>query len=145
MPIYVATGTQSPGFKYNGVDLSDHVRQVEVQMNAADVDITAMGATSQAHAPGLRDDRYIIQFFQDFKAAASGAVDATISPLVGVAAGATAIVYAAGTTPSSTAPSYTMVAAVFEYSPLNVEIGAASETTVTFLPAAGSSISRGTA
>ncbi len=141
MPIYVATGTSSPGLKVGTVDLSDHVRQIEVQMNSADVDITAMGATSQNHAPGLRDDRIIVQFFQDFD---SAKVDATISALQGVAAGATVIAYANGTTASGTAPSYTMIGFPLEYSPINVEVGAASETTVTFVPSANSKISRGT-
>lgn len=142
MPIYVATGTQSPGLKVGGTDLSDHVRQIEVNMSADDVDITAMGATSKAHAPGLRDDKITVQFFQDF---ASSKVDATLNSLVGSATGATIIAYANGVTASSTAPSYTMVGCLFDYNPIDVEIGNASQTTVTFMPAQGSYITRGTA
>jgi hypothetical protein len=143
MPIYVATGTSAPGLKVNGVDLSDHVQQIQVQENSADVDTTAMGAVSQTHAPGLRDDRIIVTFFQDF---ASAKVDATISPLQGSASGATIIAYANGVTASSTAPSYTMVGSPFDYSPINLGgPGQASTTQVTFLPVAGSSITRGTA
>lgn len=141
MAIYVATGTSSPGLKVGGTDLSDHVRQIEVNMSADDVDITAMGATSHAHAPGLRDDKITVQFFQDF---AASKVDASLNTLVGSATGATIIAYANGTTATATAPSYTMVGILLDYSPIDVEIGNASQTTVTFVPAAGSSITRGT-
>ena len=141
MAIYVATGTSAPGLKVNGVDLSDHVRSLEVQMNPADVDITAMGATAVNHAHGLRDDRIIVTFFQDF---AASKVDATLNGLQNDT-GATIIAYANGTTASSTAPSYTMVAGLFDYSPINLgNPGDASQTQVTFLPVAGSSITRGT-
>lgn len=142
MPIYVATGSQSPGLKVGSVDLSDHVRQIEVNMSADDVDVTAMGAESKAHAPGLRDDKITVQFFQDF---ATSKVDATLSPLVGSAAGTTITAYANGVTASATAPSYAMVGVLFDYTPIDVEIGNASQTTVTFMPAAGSKITRATA
>jgi hypothetical protein len=142
MAIYVMAGAQSPGLKVGGTDLSDHVRSIEVQMNYADVDTTAMGAVSQTHSPGLRDDRITVNFFQDF---ASSKVDATIVGLAGSTSGATIQAFANGVTASSTAPSYTMVGSPFEYSPINGEIGAASQTSVTFLPVAGSYITRATA
>lgn len=142
MPIYVATGTSAPGLKINGTDLSDHVKAVEVQTNTKDVDITAMGATAEQRSPGLRDDRIIVTFFQDF---ASSKVDATLNPLQGSSSGATVVAYANGTTASPTAPSYTCVMAPFDYSPINVAVGAASQTQVTFLPVQGSNgIQRGT-
>jgi hypothetical protein len=143
MPIYVATGSLAPGLKVGGTDLSDHVKAIEVQENAADVDTTAMGAISQTHSPGLRDDRIVVTFFQDF---AASKVDATISALQGSTTGATIIAYANGTTASSTAPSYTMVGSPFDYSPINLGgPGEASTTQVTFLPVAGSYLTRGTA
>ncbi len=142
MAIQVATGTSAPGLKIGGTDLSDHVRAIEVQMNNADIDITAMGAVSTAHAPGLRDDRIIVTFFQDF---AASKVDAVLNPLLGSTSGATIIAYSNGTTASSTAPSYTMVGGPFTYSPIALGApGDASQTQVTFLPLASSSITRGT-
>ncbi len=141
MGIEILAGGTSSGLKVGTADLSDHVRSMEVQMNSADVDTTAMGAVSQTHAPGLRDDRITVTFFQDY---ATSKVDATISPLQGSITGATIIAYAHGVTASATAPSYTMVGAPFDYSPINGEVGAANQTTVTFLPVAGSYITRGT-
>jgi hypothetical protein len=141
MPIYVATGTLAPGLKVGGTDLSNHVKALEVQQNVADVDTTAMGATTQTHASGLRDDRIIVTFFQDF---AASSVDATLAA-VNTVTGATIVAYANGTAASSTAPSYTMVGAPFDYSPINLGgPGEASTTQVTFLPLSGSSITRGT-
>jgi len=142
MPKYVATGTLAPGLKVGGSDLSDHVRSIDVQMTAADVDITAMGAVSLEHAPGLRDDRFTITFFQDFDASK---VDAVLSPLIGVAAGTTVVAYAHGVTASSTAPSYTMVGVLLDYHPIALGApGEASQTPVTFVPAPGSYITRAT-
>lgn len=126
---------------YNSVDLSDHVQSVTVQMNSEDVDLTAMGATSREHAPGLRDDRVTVTFFQDF---AASKVDATISPLVGSAAGATLLIKPTSSSVSSTNPSYTMTAIVLTYQPLSGTVGDASTVDVEFLPAAGSFIARAT-
>ncbi len=125
-----------------GTVLSDHVRSLDVQMTAEDIDLTAMGAVSREHAPGLRDDRFTLELFQDF---ASSKVDATLSPLVGSATGATIIAAYNGSTFSATNPSYTMVGVLLEYHPINGEVGAANMTPVEFVPAAGSYIQRATA
>ena len=142
MPAFVAVGSASPGLKVNAVDLSDHVRTLSVKMEAEDVDLTAMGAVSRTHAPGLRDDEISGTFFQDY---ASAKVDATLSALVGGAAGCTVIAYANGVTASATAPSYTMVGVLLAYDPIDTEIGSASMTPFSFKPAPGSFITRGTA
>jgi hypothetical protein len=144
MAILIATGTTAPGLKVGGTDLSDHVHAIEVQQNVADVDVTAMGAVANQHGSGLRDDRIIVTFYQDF---AASKVDAVLNPLVGSSTGATVIAYSSGTTATSTAPSYTMVGAPFTYSPVALGApGAASMTQVEFLPVPGSNgITRGTA
>jgi len=126
---------------FNSVDLSDHVRSVTVSMSSEDVDITAMGGDSRAHAPGLRDDRVEIEFLQDY---ASSKVDQTLYAYVGNATGATLLVKPVNTTVSTTNPSYSMTAIMLDYQPIAGTIGEANTTTVTFLPAAGSSITRGT-
>lgn len=126
---------------FNSVDLSDHVRTIRVNMSAEDVDLTAMGASSRTHAPGLRDDRVEVEFFQDY---ASTKVDATLSSYVGNATGATLVVKPVATTVSSTNPSYTMTAILLGYEPLAGRVGEANTINVTFVPAPGSSITRGT-
>lgn len=126
---------------YNSVDISNRVRQVTVQMNAADLDATAMGATSQAHVPGLRDDRITLELFQDF---AAGSVDATFSAQLGNATGVTIVVKPDAGAVSATNPSYTMTAVLLEYQPLDGEVGNLSRTQVVLVPAQNSSIVRAT-
>ena len=138
MAIHVLTNAS---LTFNSVDLSDHVVSLTVSMSAEDVDITAMGATSRAHAPGLRDDRVTVTFLQDY---ASGEVDATLSTYVGNATGASLVVKPTSSSVSSTNPSYTMTAILLDYPPISGTVGEANTIEVTFLPAAGSSITRST-
>lgn len=125
----------------NSVDLSDHVDTVTVTETSEDIDLTAMGATSRAHAPGLRDDTVTIVFFQDF---AASKVDATLSALQGVAAGAPIIIKPVAAAVSTTNPSYTMTGVLLEYSPLNGSVGQANKITAVFKPADGSFLVRAT-
>ena len=62
------------------VDLSAHVKSVSFNYNAAELDDTAMGDDTQSRKGGLKDWSIDITWNQDF---ASGAVDATLFPLVG--------------------------------------------------------------
>lgn len=138
MAIHVLTNAS---LVFNSIDLSDHVRSVTVTMSSEDVDITAMGATARAHTPGLRDDRVEVEFFQDY---AASKVDQTLAGYVGNATGATLVVKPVATTVSSTNPSYTMTAILLDYQPLSGTVGDANTNNVTFVPAAGSSITRAT-
>lgn len=142
MAIYLqGVGANSFVVSYAGTTLTDHVRSCTVNMESEDVDITAMGATSRAHAPGLRDDWIELEFYQDF---ASSSVDATLSNYVGSASGATLVVQTSGTTVSTTNPKYTLIGSPYNYQPINATVGDASTTTVRFLPAAAAAIQRGT-
>jgi hypothetical protein len=125
-----------------GTDLSDHVRRMTVTMTAEDIDLTAMGATARAHAPGLRDDRISVEFFQDY---ASSKVDQTLYPLVGSAAGGTIVAQPASGGTSTSNPTYTMVGVLLDYNPMDAEVGQAPMNSVVFVPAQGSKITRGTA
>lgn len=127
---------------YNSVDLSDHVESVEITMDSEDVDLTSMGDTSRTHAPGLRDDTVTVTYFQDF---ATGKVDATHAPLLGVAAGATLVVKPTSAAVSSTNPSYTATVVLLSYQPMAGTVGEASMTTVEYKCAEGSSLVRATA
>lgn len=126
---------------YNAVDLSDHVRSVTVSMASEDVDLTGMGSDSRTHAPGLRDDRVEVEFLQDF---ASSKVDQTLSTYVGDATGAALLIRPTSSAVSTTNPSYTMTAILLDYQPIAGTVGEANTINVTFLPAAGSAITRAT-
>lgn len=124
---------------FNSVDLSDHVESVEIDFAYDDVEITAMGATAKAYAPGLRDDKITVNFYQDF---ATSKVDQTLNTYLGSASGAALVVKPAATTVSSVNPSYTMTATIYSYQPVSGKVGEASMTSVEFRPAAGSAITR---
>jgi hypothetical protein len=129
-------------FTVNSVDLSDHVREIKIDMSAEDLDATAMGASSRAHTVGLRDDRVEVTFLQDY---ASAKVDATLAPLVGTTTGFTIVVKPTNAAVSATNPSYTVTALLFDYSPIDATVGEISAPEVVFLPAPGSSIVRAVA
>jgi hypothetical protein len=126
----------------NSVDLSDHVREITINMSAEDLDATAMGATSRAHAVGLRDDRMEVTFLQDYAAAK---VDATLSGLVSSSTGVTVVAKPTSGAVSATNPTYTMTALLFDYTPIDATVGEISAPEVVFLPAPGSKITRATA
>lgn len=126
----------------NSVDLSDHVESVEINMAHEDIDITAMGATARAHAPGLREDAITLSMFQDF---AAGEVDATLNGLLGQQAGFAFEIRPTSAAVSATNPKYTGTAILLEYQPLAGTVGEASQTSVELKMAAGSSITRATA
>lgn len=142
MAIYLqGVGANSFKLSVAGQDLTNHVRSVTINQDFDDVDITAMGAVSKAHAVGLRDDSIEVEFYQDF---AASSVDQTLNPLLGSSTGATVLIQTSGATVSSTNPSYTLVATLFSYQPVAGAVGDASTTTVTFRPAASQSITRAT-
>jgi hypothetical protein len=126
---------------YNSIDLSDHVESVEVDMTTEDVDITAMGATSRVHAPGLRNDKITLNLFQDF---AASKVHATVSALNGSAAGAVMVIKPTAAASSSTNPTITATVAPYTYKPLDGKVGDASQTKIDFLCCAGGAIVLGT-
>src|SRR5262245_12650427 len=126
----------------NAVDLSDHVREITITMSADDLDATAMGATSHAHTVGLRDDRMEVTFLQDYAAAK---VDATLSGLVGTTTGFVIVAKPTNAAVSTTNPSYTMTSLLFDYTPIDAQVGEISMPKVVFLPAPGGSIVRATA
>ena len=121
----------------NSVDLSDHVREITITMSADDLDATAMGAQSKAHAVGLRDDRIEVTFLQDY---ASAKVDATLNPLVSSSTPFTIVAKPTSGAVTATNPSYTMSSLLFDYTPIDATVGEISMPKVTFLPAPGSKI-----
>lgn len=117
----------------DGVDLSDHVREVTVAMSAADVDVTAMGAGGMQHLAGIRDDSFTLTVYSDFAAAK---VHATISPKF-VAAGTVAVeVVPSGSTIGTANPRFSGYCPVLTYSPVAGAVGDAATTEIS-LPVNG--------
>lgn len=114
----------------NGVNLSDHVKEVEVVMTAADIDVTAMGANGHQHLAGIRDDKFSITFFSDF---ASASVHATLmGPFASGTSFVTVQVWANGSTSSATNGCFQGTCIILDYSPINGGVGDASMTQIEF-------------
>jgi hypothetical protein len=114
----------------NGVVLSDHANQVQVEDTRDTVDITAFGATSKAVTKGLGDAKITVTFFQDF---ASGKVHATLQPLIGSTTGVTIEVRATSGARSATNPAALMTGLLMNYNMLSGGVGDASSIQAEFV------------
>lgn len=120
-----------------GTDLSDHVRQMSINISAEELDDTAMGDTWHSRLAGLKDWSITVEFNQDF---ASSSVDATIW---GAFATTAAIAFnPASSTTSATNPRYSGNALISDYTPIDSSVGDLATTSVTW-PGAGA-LSRAT-
>lgn len=112
----------------NGVDLSDHVKQVTLNFEAELQDETAMGQTTRINKPGLLAWDVEVQFFQDF---AASKVDATLFPLVGAAAFAISVV-PVNTTVAATNPNFNGNVVLEKYTPITAAVGDMAVVPVSF-------------
>jgi hypothetical protein len=114
----------------NGVVLSDHANQVQVEDTRDTVDITAFGATSKAVTKGLGDAKITVTFFQDF---AAGKVHATLQPLIGSTTGVTIEVRPTSGARSATNPAALMTGLLMNYNMLSGGVGDASSIQAEFV------------
>lgn len=104
-----------PFVSINAVDLSEYVKRVTLNLDAAELDQTAGGDTTQRALAGLKKWTASIEFNQDF---ALTKVDATLFPLWGAAAFAVEFRPVKTGGRSTTNPGYTGNAVLTKYSPL---------------------------
>lgn len=107
---------------FNAVDLTDHVKQVEVTQGVDMQDATAMGADTKINKPGLKTGGFKITFYQDF---AAGKVDATIAALLATNPPTTFTLEIRPTSAarSATNPAYVATVAVGSYNPVAGSVG----------------------
>lgn len=118
-----------PQISIAGNDFSGFVRSVTVNLEREGVDVTTSGAGARQTKPGLKTESFEVTFAQDFDA--SG-LDETLWPLY---RDGTAFEIAVSADPppiTSSNPQYVGDCQLLSYQPLSGEIGALSETTVTF-------------
>ena len=111
----------------NSVDLSDHVRQVTLNVSADELDDTAMGDTFRSRIGGLKDWSVTLEFNQDF---AASEVDATLWPLLGTTT--TITVKPTSSAVGATNPSYSGSVLVSQYNPMTNGVGDLATTSVTW-------------
>lgn len=104
----------------NSVDLSDHVRSVEITYSAEQQDQTAMTDSGRERLPGLKDFNASIEFNQDY---AASEVDATLFPLIGATAFPVEFRHTSTAVRSATNPGFTGSMTLESYPPISGAIG----------------------
>lgn len=115
----------NPKITVNAVDLTTHVEMCTIDQQYADVDVSTFGTTSKLHAAGLSDNKFTVNFLQDYAAAS---VDATIFPLVGLTTAVT--VQPVNGATSTVNPIYSFVCVVLQWKPLDGKVGDSSKASV---------------
>lgn len=127
----------------NSVNLSAWAFKVDVKLEKDKVDVSGFNAdSSKEFLPGQKDEEFVVSFRQDFGA---NAVDQTLWPLYNGGSGFPISVMPTSTGgTSATNPIYSCgTAYLYEYHPLDADLGNANETQVTF--SCNSAVTRGTA
>jgi hypothetical protein len=128
----------------NGVDFSDHLASVTLDVSADEVETTAFGGSGfRTRVAGLKDGSITLSFHNDFATTGSGAVDQTIWTNFG--SNATVVVVPTSGSVSSSNPSYTGVFLVSQAAPMSGSVGDLATRDVTWPTAGTAGITRGTA
>lgn len=114
----------------NGVDLSDHVKSVDVKREKAKIDATGLnGNGAMDFTQGLSDEEFEFEFMNDHD---PGSVDDTLNPLYENETEFEVVVrpFAGAASPSN--PEFTCATCkLFTYSPISANVGALSTSKVT--------------
>ena len=113
----------------NSIDFTDHASSVEVSLSKDDVETTSFSGSGRERVAGLRNEKFTVNFQQDFAAAN---VDATLWPLYNNETEFVVKVRPTASAISTTNPEYTATVVLLEYQPLAGKVGDLSETSVTF-------------
>ena len=115
----------------NGVDLSDHVKQVTLNYSAEMQDDTIMGDDTRSRLGGLKDWSIDVEFAQDH---ATSKVDVTLFAIVGTTF--PIILVPTSATVSAVNPKYTGTGILETYPPMGGAVGDIAVTSIT-IQAAG--------
>jgi hypothetical protein len=129
----------------NGVDFSDHLASVALDLSADEVETTAFGGSGfRTRVGGLKDASITLSFHNDFGSSGSEAVDSTIYNLYG--SNATVVVRPTSGSVSASNPSYTGVFLVSQVNPISGSVGDLATRDLTWPLGSGTAgIVRGTA
>ncbi|MFI7072048.1 radical SAM protein [Micromonospora sediminicola] len=111
----------------NAVDLSSYVRQATLNVQADQLDDTAMGDSYRSRIGGLKDWSVNLEFNSDF---AAGAVDATLWPLLGTVV--TVTIKATSAANSATNPQYSGPVLISAHNPIGNSVGDLATNSVTW-------------
>jgi len=114
---------RSPQMTINGVDLSDHVKSLNVKRGKDAVEVTASGDGTHINLPGLRVGGFSGELYQDFDA---DSVDETFDAIQALDAAVTILVVPVDATVATDNPSYAADVVVTKSDPINGQVGTAS-------------------
>ena len=141
MPKLVATDIKTT---INGVDFSDHIAAVTLDISTDEIETTAFGGSGfRTRIAGLKDASITLDFHQDFATTGSGAVDQTIWANFGSLA--TVVVTPTSGSVSPSNPSYSGVFLVSQTNPISSTVGDLLTQSLTWASAGTAGIVRGTA
>ena len=127
----------------NGVDFSDHLATVTIDVSSDEVETTAFGGSGyRTRVAGLKDGSITLSFHNDFATTGSSAVDSTIWNLFG--SQATVVVTPSSSAVSASNPSYSGVYLVSQANPISGSVGDLATRDVTWPVAGTAGITRGT-
>lgn len=112
------------------VDFSDHVSSVEINLSKDEIETTNFGGLGRERTHGLKDDQFVLNFQQDFDATS---VDETLWPIYNDETEVSVKVRPTSGAVSASNPEYSGTCILLEYQPLSGDVGALSETSVTFM------------
>jgi hypothetical protein len=121
----------SPGLEINNVDLTDQCTAASITYTVEALENTAFGSTARTYTAGLANNSITVTLYQSYAATET---EASIYALVGTTTTIELSPTVAGlTTPSATAPKYTLTGAYLEsHTPINASLGELSTIDLTF-------------
>jgi len=114
---------RSPQLTLNSVDLSNHIKSINVKRGKDAVEVTASGDGTHINLPGLRVGGFSGELYQDF---AGGSVDATFAAIDALDTAVPIIVKPSSGAEGATNPAYTTTVVVTKSDPINGQVGTAS-------------------
>jgi hypothetical protein len=121
----------NPGLEINNVDLTDQCTAATINYTVEALENTAFGSTARTYTSGLANNSITVTLYQSYAATET---EASIYALVGTTTTIELSPTVAGlTTPSATAPKYTLTGAYLEsHTPINASLGELSTIDLTF-------------
>ena len=121
----------NPAIKIATVDLSDQCTAASLNYTVEALESTAFGSTSRSYTAGLANNSLTVTLYQSYAATET---EVSIYTLVGTQVTIEVSPTAADlTTPSATAPKYTLTGAYLEsHTPINASLGELSTIDLTF-------------
>ena len=121
----------NPSVTINSVDLTDQCTACTITYTTEALENTAFGSTARTYTGGLQNNSVTVTLYQSY---AGSETEVSIYTLVGTQVTIEVSPTAAGlTTPTATAPKYTLTGAYLEsHTPINASLGELSTIDLTF-------------